>query len=41
MLYVMMYLCQNFDIHDIRGEIPKSMYQESDLLPSDFPNNSS
>ena len=36
--YVITYVCQNFGVHDVRGQIPKHMYQAY-LLPSDFPNN--
>ena len=38
-LSMITYVCQNFGVRDIRGQIPKSMYQASYLLPSDFPNN--
>ena len=33
------YVCQNFGVRDIRGQIPKSLQQALYLLPSDFPNN--
>ena len=36
--YVIMYMCQNFDVHEVHLQIPKNMYQASYLLPSDFPN---
>ena len=29
----------NFVVHEVRGQIPKRIYQASYLLPSDFPNN--
>ena len=35
--YVITYLCQNFGVCDIHGQIPKSIYQVSYLLTSDFP----
>ena len=38
-LYVIMYVCQNFGVRDVRGKIPKNIYQASYLLSSDFPNN--
>ena len=38
-LYAITYVCQNFCICGVRGQIPKSIYQVSYLLPSDFPNN--
>ena len=31
-----MYLCQNFALHEVCKQIPKSIYQASYLLPSDF-----
>ena len=37
--YVITYVCQNFGVHDIYVQIPKSIYQASYLLPGDFPNN--
>ena len=37
--YVITYLCQNFGVRDVRMQIPRSIYQVSYLLPSDFPNN--
>ena len=37
--YVIMYVYQNFGIRDIHGQIPKSIYQASYLLPSYFLNN--
>ena len=37
--YVITYGCQNFGLHDIQEQIPKSLYQVSYLLPKDFPNN--
>ena len=40
LLYVIRYVCQNFDIRDLQGQIPKSIYQASYLLPSDFPKTS-
>ena len=36
-LYMITYVCQNFDIHDIQGQIPKSILQVSYFLPTDFP----
>ena len=36
---MIMFVCQNFGVHDIHGQIPKSIYQVSYLLPSDFPKN--
>ena len=33
------YVYQNFDVGDVHGEISKSIYQASYLLPNDFPNN--
>ena len=33
------YVCQNFGVRDIHGQMPKSIYQASYLLPSDIPNN--
>ena len=38
--YVITSFCQNFGVCDVRGQIPKSIYQAPHLLPSDFPNNS-
>ena len=32
-------MCQNFTICDMQGQISKSIYQVSNVLPSDFPNN--
>ena len=32
-------MCQIFGVHDVRGEIPKNIYQVLYLLPNDFPNN--
>ena len=37
--YEIKYVCQNFGIHDICAQIPKSIYPPSYLLPSDFPKN--
>ena len=37
--YMVTYVCWNFGICDTLVEIPKSIYQASYLLPSDFPNN--
>ena len=34
------HVCLNFGVGDARGQIPKSIYEASSLLPSDFPNNS-
>ena len=31
------YVCQNFGVDDVHGQIPKRIYQASYLLPSDFP----
>ena len=31
--------CQNFAVRDVRGQIPKSILQTSNFLPSDFPYN--
>ena len=31
-----MYMCQNFGVHDIQGQIPKGIHQASYLLHSDF-----
>ena len=31
------YVCQNFDARDVRGEIPKSIYNASYFLPIIFP----
>ena len=33
------YACQTFEVCDVRGQIPKSIYQVSYLLASDFPDN--
>ena len=33
------YIYQNFGVHDVHGQIPKSIYQASYLLPTDYPNN--
>ena len=33
------YVCQIFGVRDVRGQIPKSIYQALYLLPSDFPGN--
>ena len=30
---------QNFGVRDVRGQIPKIIYQASYLLPSDFASN--
>ena len=38
-LCMITYSCQNFGVRDVCGKIPKSIYQASYLLPSDFPNN--
>ena len=35
--YVIAYMCQNFGLCEVRGQIPTSIYQASYLLPSDFP----
>ena len=35
--YVITYVCQNFDARDVRGEIPKSIYNASYFLPIIFP----
>ena len=35
--YVITYVCQNFGVRDVRGQIPKNIYEASYLLPSDFP----
>ena len=37
--YVITLMYQNFGVRDIRGQIPKSIYQASHLLLSDSPNN--
>ena len=37
--HVITYVCQNFGVRHVRGQIPKSIYQVSYLLPNDFPNN--
>ena len=37
--YVITYVCQNFGVRDVFGQIPKSIYQASCLLPGDFPDN--
>ena len=37
--YVIIYVCQNFDVRGVLGQIPKSIYQASYLLPSDIPSN--
>ena len=34
---VITYVCQSFDVTDICGQIPESIYQASYLLNSDFP----
>ena len=34
-----MYVYQSSGVRDGHGQIPKSKYQASYLLPSDFPNN--
>ena len=39
LLYVITYVCQNFGVHNVHGQIPKGIYQASLLLTSDFPNN--
>ena len=36
---VITYMCQNFDVHDVLRQIPKSTCQKSYLLFNDFPNN--
>ena len=36
---MIMYVCQNFGICDVHGQVPKSKYQASYLLPSGIPNN--
>ena len=28
--YVIMYMCQNFDVHEVHGQIPKNV---SDIIP--------
>ena len=33
------HLCQIFGVRDVRGQIPKSIYQALYLLPSDFADN--
>ena len=33
------YVCQNFGVLDLHGQIPKSIHQASYLLPNGFPNN--
>ena len=38
-LYVIMYVGQNFGIHDVCRQIPKSKYQVSYFKSSDFLNN--
>ena len=35
---VIMYVYQNFGVREVHGQIPKSIYQASCLLPTDFPN---
>ena len=35
--YMITYVCQTFVIRDIRGQIPKRIYQAPYHLPSDFP----
>ena len=37
--HVIKYLCQSFGVRNVRGQIPKSIYQASYFLPSDFSNN--
>ena len=37
--YVSTYVYQNLSVRHVRGQIPKSTYQASHLLPSDFLNN--
>ena len=37
--YGIAFVCQIFGVRDVRGQIPKSIYQALYLLPSDFPNN--
>ena len=37
--YVITYMCQNFGVRDVRGQMPKSIYQATYLLLTDFPNN--
>ena len=37
-MYVITYACQNSGVRDALGQIPKSIYQASYLLPSNFPN---
>ena len=37
--YVITYVCQNFGVRDVHGQTPKSIYQASYLLPSNFLNN--
>ena len=35
---VIAYMCQNFDVLDVHGQIPKSIFRRHTFLPSDFPN---
>ena len=37
--YEITYVCQNFDVRDVHGQTPKSIYQASYLLRSNFLNN--
>ena len=37
--HVIKYLCQSFGVRNVRGQIPKSIYQASYFLPSDCSNN--
>ena len=37
--YVIRYMCQNFGVRNVCGQILKSIHQASYLLPSDFENN--
>ena len=36
---VITYVYHNFGVHDVRGQIPKSIYQASYFLSRDFPDN--
>ena len=38
-MHMITYMCKNFGVHDVLMQIPKSIYQASYPLPSDFPNN--
>ena len=37
--FMIMYVCQDFGISDVRLQIPKGIYQASEHLPSYFLNN--